>query len=201
LGIQAIMKRGRRIKLLVLLTPVIAAIMLLVLLPAPRQGSVSLRLLTLTNDAGGNRLALFSATNGTDRLFVRGRSELESRRGTSNIISVFQITNVDYLKPGQAITFAIPCDGWLDPWRLSFHFMGQFHRREEIVYESGWLLARKGFVPDQWSGMTWLPRHEEYELATEWVSDPRNAQDGPANGSQPIRSETNPTSSAAGFHR
>ena len=196
------MKRGRRIKLLVLLTLMIAAIMLLVLLPAPRQGSVSVRLLTLTNDAGGNRLALLSATNGTDRLFVLGRAELEWRRGTSNVISVLQITNVNYLKPGQAITFAIPCDGWLDPWRLRFHYMGQFHRREEIVYESGWLLERKGLVPDQWSGMTWLPRHEEYKLATEWVSNPRNTQPGgPANGSQPIRSETNRTSSAAGSRR
>ena len=186
------MKRGRRIKVLVLLALVLAAIMLLILLPPPRQGSVSVRLLTLTNDAGGNRLALFLATNSTDRLFVRGRSELERRSGTSNVTSVLQITNVDYLKPGQAITFAIPCDGWIDPWRLSFHYMGQFHLREEMVYESSWWLQGKGLVPDRWSGMTWLPRHEEYKLATEWVSDPRSAQpDGPANGSQPIRSETN----------
>ena len=186
------MKQRRRINILVILTLVIAAIILLVLLPAPRQRSVSVRFLTLTNDARGKPLAVFLATNSTDRLFVRGRSELETQRGASNVISVLQITNVDYLKSGQAITFAIPCDGWLDPWRLRFHYMGQFHRREAIVYESGWWLNRKGLVPDQWSGMTWLPRHEECKLATEWVSQPRNAQpSGPANGSQPFRSETN----------
>jgi hypothetical protein len=195
------MRRGRRITVLVL-TLVVAAIMMLVLLPARRLGSVSVRLLSLSNDARGNLVALFLATNGTDRLFVRGRSELETQRATSNVISVLQITNVDYLKPEQAVTFAIPCDGWLDPWRLRFHYIGQFHRREEIVYESGWLLQHKGLVPAPWGGMTWLPRHEECKLATEWVGEPGNAQpDGPANGSQPIRSETNRTSSAAGSRR
>jgi hypothetical protein len=156
--------------ILVILTLVIPAIILLVLRPPPRQRSVSVRFLTLTNDVGGNLLALFLATNSTDRLFVRGRAELETRRGTSNVISVLQITNVDYLKPGQEIIFAIPCESWLDPWRLRFYYMGQFHRREEIVYESGWLLQRKGLVPDLLSGMTWLPRHEECKFSTEWVS-------------------------------
>jgi hypothetical protein len=202
LGIKAIMKRGRRITVLVLLTLFIAAIMLLVLAPASIKGSVSVRFLTLTNDAAGKRQALFLATNSSNRLFVRGRSELECGRGTSNIISVLQVTNVDYLKPGQAITFAIPWNNWPGPWRLRFDYMGQFHRREAMVYESSWWLQRKGLVPDRLSGMTWLPRHEMYELTTEWVSDLRNAQpDGPANGSQPIRSETNRTSSAAGSRR
>ncbi len=201
-GTQATMRRTRRIHVLVLLTLVIAAMTLLVLLPGPRPGSVSVRLLTLTNDAGGNRLALFLATNSTDRLFVRGRSELECRGGASNVISVLQIKNVDYLQPGEAITFAIPCDTWLDPWRLKFHYIGQFHLREAIVHESGLFLQRKRLLPDPWSGMTWLLRHQEYNIATEWVCHPRNAHpDGPADGSQPTRSETNRTSSSDGAHR
>src|SRR3989442_12241470 len=112
------MKQRQRIMILVILTLVIPAIILLVLRPPPRQRSGSVRFLTLTNDVGGNLSALFLATNSTDRLFVRGRAELETRRGTSNVISALQITNWAYLRPGQGMSLSIPGEGCRDPWRL-----------------------------------------------------------------------------------
>jgi hypothetical protein len=177
--VQPVMKPKRRIQMLVLLALVSATgIFLFRVTPVPGKGSVSVRFQSVTNDAAGNRLALFIATNSTDRLFVRGYSELELRNRPSNVVSKLQITNVDYLKPGQGITFAIPCTEEESPWRLKFYYMGQFHRREAMVYEFGWFLQRNGLVPPRWRGMNWLPRHEAYKMATEWVRDHSDAQSG-----------------------
>ena len=162
--------------LLILLTLFIGFVVVLILHPARSTGSVSVSFLMLTNHASGKRWALFFATNSTNRLFVRGRSEVERRGETSNVVSVIQITRVDYLQPGQGTVFEIPCDGWADPWRLRFLFSGQFHQGEAMVYEYGWKLDRMGLIPERWSDMRWLPRHEEYELTTAWVNDSRAAQ-------------------------
>ena len=162
--------------LVVLLTLFIGYVIVFILHPARTTGSVSVSFLMLTNHASSKRWALFSATNSTNRLLVRGRSELERRGATSNVVSVLQITRVDYLQPGQGIVFEIPCDGWLDPWRLRFFFSGQFHDDEAMVYECGCKLDRMGLIPDRWADMKWLPRHQEYEVTTAWVNDSPNAQ-------------------------
>lgn len=156
---------------------VLAAVIAVILFqrrPPTAPGSVSVSFLSLTNDATGRRSALFLASNNTARLFVRGRSELELQIGASNIVSVVQLTNVNYLKPAAGITFAVPCDGWTNPWRLNFHYIGQFDRREAIVYEAGWSLQSRRMFPE-WC-ISWLPKHEEYKLNTRWVSNSMNAR-------------------------
>jgi hypothetical protein len=114
----------------------------------------------------GTRIALFSASNGTDRLFVRGRSEVEVQGSISNQVTVAQITNVDYLQPGQSLRFSVPCPADASPWRLKFYYIGQFHSLESLKYEIGWGLKRSGFgVPSDR-----LPKHDVREITTEWIS-------------------------------
>jgi hypothetical protein len=168
------MNRKRLLQVISMLLLTAAIAVLLFRLPQSKQGSVSITFLTMTNDSGGRRSALFLASNDTARLFVRGRSELELQEGPSNVVSVLQITNVDYLKPGATITFTVPSDDRTNPWRLNFHYIGQFDRHQEIVYETGWLLRRCGLFPESW--ISRLPHREEYKLTTEWVSRATNAQ-------------------------
>jgi len=168
------MKQKRLRTLLVLSALAMGAVLAMVLRPASQQGSVTVRFVSITNDATGARFALFQAQNTTDRLFVRGRSELERPDGKSNVVEVLQITNVDYLQPGATTTFTVPCvdDG---KWRLNFHYLGQVHRREQIVYEAGWYLRRQGLLPENMD-MSWLPQRREFKFSTEWVPSKKRGQ-------------------------
>ena len=154
----------------IILPAILALVVLGVLVvwpPSQSKGTVTITFRALTNDATGARMALFSATNGTGRLFVRGRSEIEVQGTLSNQVTVTQITSVNYLKPGQSVSFLVPCPSEGAPWRLKFHYIDQFGRLENIKYELGWALYKKGVrVP-----VNRLPRHEIRELTTEWTSE------------------------------
>ena len=104
------------------------AIVGLIICPPPgnRNGPVVVRFVTVTNDLTGARIALFNASNSTDRLFVRGRSEIEVQGNASNQVTVTQITNVDYLQAGQSLSFSVPCPTDGATWRLKFYYIGQF---------------------------------------------------------------------------
>jgi len=131
------------------------------------KSPVNVMFLSTTNDGTGAKWMLFRATNGTKRLFVRGRSEIESQGTPSNQTTTVQITNVDYLKPGQAITFSMrpPVSG--QPWRLNFTYIDQFGGLESLKYETGWFLHRCGFrIP-----VNNLPRHDIREITTQWLND------------------------------
>ena len=145
----------------------LAVVGLVICLPrSNRKGSVTVRFVTVTNDITGARIAFFSALNSTDRLFVRGRSEIEVQGNVSNQVTVTQITNVNYLQAGQSLSFSVPCPVDGSPWRLKFYYIGQFRRLESMRYEFGWALKRRGIpIPAHR-----LPEHDIREIATEWIS-------------------------------
>jgi photosystem II stability/assembly factor-like uncharacterized protein len=62
-----------------------------------------------------------------------------------------------------------------------------------------WSRARRG-LPEASPGIAFLAK-QEFVLAATPIKTNRGEPDGPSNGSQPIRSETNRTSSAAGSRR
>ncbi len=110
---------------------------------------------------------MFCATNGTKRLFVRGRSELEVRDFPSNQTNVVQITNVDYLQPGHSVTFAIPMPAKGHSWRLNFLYDGQFNFLERLDFETRWWLHQHQLLVE----MNRLPRHDVRCISTEWIND------------------------------
>ena len=136
---------------------------------APKGGKalVNVTFLAATNDGTGAKWVLFSASNSTERLFVRGSSEIESQGTPSNQTTSVQLTNVDYLKPGQSITFSMRSPALEQPWRLNFKYIGQFGRSESLKYEAGWSLHRHGFrIP-----VNKLPQHDVREITTQWINE------------------------------
>ncbi len=134
--------------------------------PAP-AGAVNITLLCVTNDAVGRRLALFSATNGTKRLFVRGRSQIEVQANGSNEVRVVQITNVDYLKPGQSIVFPVRSPAPGRAWRLNFYYLGQRSSLENLEEGIAWFLYHRGFrISDKRLRLTPVR-----DITTTWIND------------------------------
>ena len=113
--------------------------------PAPLASKGVVNVLFLgTNDDGLGKLALFSATNSTKRVFVRGHSEIELQLGSSNQVTVVQLTNVNYLLPAQSVNFSMRSPASGEPWRLYLIYVSQFARLEGLKYEVGWFLYRHG---------------------------------------------------------
>jgi hypothetical protein len=131
----------------ILLAPFGFAALLILLWPRTTslQGPVQISVLGVTNDASGGTWALLCATNGTSRLFVRGRSEIEWQAFPSNQTTVVQITSVDYLKPGQTISFSVKTPVPRQPWRLNFIYLGQLIALERLKEGIGWFWYRRGF--------------------------------------------------------
>ena len=131
------------------------------------KSPVNVMFLAATNDATGAKWMVFCATNGTKRLFVRGRSEIELQATPSNQTTTVQITNVDYLKPGQSATFSMRSPASGQSWRLNFTYLGQFGRLESLKYETGWFLYRRGFrIP-----VNRLPSYDVREITTQWINE------------------------------
>ena len=131
-------------------------------------GTVNITLLSVTNDAAGRRLAVFSATNGTKRLFVRGRSHIEVQENGSNEVTVVQITNVDYLKPRQSVVFSVRSPA--PPgraWRLNFYYLGQRTSLENLKEQIGWFLYHRGFrISEKRLRLTPVR-----DVTTAWIND------------------------------
>jgi hypothetical protein len=146
----------------------VASLAIFFWLPASTGGgAVNITLLSFTNDAAGTRLAVFSATNGTKRLFVRGCSQMEVQGKGSNEVTVVQITNVDYLKPGQSIVFSVrsPARGWA--WRLNFYYLGQRTSFENLQEQIAWFLYHRGFrISEKRLRLTPIR-----DITTEWIND------------------------------
>lgn len=135
--------------------------------PATVGGGLNITLLSVTNDAAGKGFAVFSATNGTNRLFVRGRSQVEVQGTISNEVTLVQITNVDYLKPGQSIVFSVGCPAPGRPWRLSFYYLGQRSTLENLREQIAWFLYRRG-VPVSEKQLRLTPVRD---FTTGWIND------------------------------
>ncbi len=133
--------------------------------PVANVGTVSVRLICVTNDATGTRLAMFSATNQTKRLFVRGHSEIEVQGNASNEVKAIQIRKVDFLKPGQCIIFSVRSPAAESNWRLNFLYMGQLSFVERLKQAFAWFLHDHGVpVPEKRLRLTPVRN-----VTTEWV--------------------------------
>jgi len=156
-------------KWIILLAALVAAASAALFWPPPTavKAPVNVTFLAATNDGTGAKRMLFCATNGTRRLFVRGSSAVELRGTPSNQTTVVQITNVDYLKPGQSVSFSMRSPVLGQPWRLNFTYIGQFGRLESLKYEAGWALYRHGFR----ILVNELPRHDVRESTTQWINE------------------------------
>jgi hypothetical protein len=152
-----------------LLAPFGVAALLILLWPRTTglQGPVQITVLGVTNDASGGTWALLCATNGTSRLFVRGRSEIERQAFPSNQTTVVQITSVDYLKPGQAIFFSVKTPVPRQPWRLNFIYIGQLTVLERLKEGLAWFWYRRGFhVSEKRLRLTPVR-----DVTTGWIND------------------------------
>lgn len=130
------------------------------------RGRVSVSLLSVTNDVSGGKLATFCVTNGTKRLFVRGCSHFEVRRGASNQVTSVQIRNADYLQPGQAVAISLrsPAPGYA--WRLNFSYIGQLNRLEKLREAIAWFLYHRGFPVSERR----LRLAPACDITTEWIN-------------------------------
>jgi hypothetical protein len=130
-------------------------------------GTIKVTLLSTTNDASGTSVAVFSVTNETKRLFVRGRSQIEVQGNASNEVTLVQITNVDYLKPRQSIVFSVRSPAPGRAWRLNFFYLGQLSLLERLRENFAWFLYRRGFrISDKRLRLTPVR-----DITTGWVNE------------------------------
>ena len=107
------------------------------------------------------------------------------------------------VSPGKAQTFLIPCPSEGDAWRIHVGVLRGIQgltlkNRMAILFKTGSLSAALTSNP----GLTAGYHHFTFAGMLDGPDIPSTAQpDGPANGSESIRSETNRTSSAAGSRR
>ncbi len=135
--------------------------------PASGTGLVKIRLLTVTNEAGGETLAVFCVTNGTKRLFVRGRSQIEVQGNGSNEVRAVQLRKVDYLKPRQSIVFSVRTPAAGGAWRLNFLYLGQLSLLERLKEGMAWQLYDRG-IPISEKKLRLTP---VCDVTTRWIND------------------------------
>jgi hypothetical protein len=155
---------------------------------------------------GSGLYALFAVTNisqkGNVQFGISGVERQTSDNWTAHESDLFKGALGFMWSPGHAAFYAIPWPPGLpadSPWRLRFWVMRE---PKPILHLLNQRLRRELFRP-YWrhtvtsSVVTPTGLHESGLGESGGYAQP----EGPANGSQPIRSETNGTSSAAGSRR
>jgi hypothetical protein len=182
------MRRRTGLILVTCLLFVLTAALLLSRQGASSRCHLSLRFLSLTNAPAAGKLVTFCLVNDGDRtaqvlpVYAFESQPMKMDASMMGSVSGSFIT----LRPGEAWTNTIPLPS-LDerPWLMWFRYWKV--RNPASAFGNYWLKQ---------SGLA--KREEKGSIAsTDWVAgNPGSQSDDPANGSQPIRSETNRTSAA-----
>ena len=199
------MKLGFKVRALPLLACLLCAIGLLLFgvmfWPLPQGSGVTIQFVGFTNAPGQPRSSVFGVTNLSRRKITFAALEHQSRTAGvwSETIAVASPAIGIELGVGQGtnVTVAVPSDG--EAWRVPVGWAYDLSAFEVYFYRCKNLLR----TVQKWSLAGWnygfgLTSHTNFSAEMELA---RAEPDGAANGSQPIRSETNRASSAAGSRR
>ena len=168
---------------------ILAAVILiaLLLMRSGQSSAATVSFLGFTNSATGERIGLFRITN---QLAIRIARNGYCRFG-GHVVDVMPTMNLD---PGDSHTVEVPLPGVLQEaeYRVTFNGVRDLGPIDNLFDLAGALLHD--------AGLNWRwPERRRWESTCEFKRD--TEPDGAANGSQPTRSETNTTSSAAGSRR
>ncbi len=173
-----------------------------VLWPQPQASGLAIKFVGFTNALGQPRSAVFSVTN-LSRItisFVIPEPQVRTGGNWSEIVVAgpppirgFRLAGGQ----GMNVTMTVPSRG--EAWRMPIRWAYDLNTLDVYVRRSKNLLhtAKEGSL----SGWKYGFALTVYTNFSAEMESTKAEPDGPANGSQPIRSETNRTSSAAGSRR
>lgn len=171
---------------------ILAVAILIAFLPSRtgQNSAATVSFIGFTNSATGLRFGLFRITNPLDLRIARNGY----CRFRGDVVDIAPTRN---LEPGKSHTVEVPLAGILpnEEYEITFNGVRDFDRIDNLFALAGGLLQRVG-IHWQWLDMG---ERRRWEARCEFRGDTEPG--GAANGSQPIRSETNTTSSAAGSRR
>jgi hypothetical protein len=186
------MRRRLTILLLSCLLLLVAGLLLLPQAPGPRC-QLALTIVTTTNPPTGARMVTLRLLNiGQRSARVLPTYGVESQPPKVDASMVGSVSSaITTLRPGEACTNTIAIPTLPDrSWRVFFRY---WEMRPPFKQFSHYWLMQAGLAKREESGSI---------VYTDWVTNGFGIQpDGAANGSQPIRSDTDRTSSAAGSGR
>jgi hypothetical protein len=194
----------------------LGCVWLLIPSKSPRPPDLSVTFLALTNDPGRSaypRLSVISDGRGLHALFsvsnvsrvhfiqfgVDGLEKQVGSRWSEHVSDDFKSALGMTWTPGFSSVYAIPWPQGLDtatPWRLRLWVKRERRGLFALVNQR---VGRELFHP--WGHQTTTSSIVRPKGSGVLGADGQSAQDGAANGNQPIRSETNSTSAAAGSRR
>ena|SRR5947208_3663824 len=199
------MKRGFKIRLVNLLACALCLLVLLliagVLRPQPQVSGLAIKFVGFTNALGQPQSAVFAVTNLSRRTitFVTPEPQVRTEGVWSEPVVVGPLPISLGLDGGQGtnVTVAVPNRG--QAWRMPIVWVYDLSTLEFYVHRGKNLLrtAKDGSLSG-WKYGSALTGYTNFSAEIELT---KAEPDDPANGTQPIRSETNRTSSAAGSRR
>ncbi len=199
------MKLGFKIRLVHVLACAVCLVVLLLiavlLWPQPQASGLAIKFVGFTNALGQPRSAVFGVTNLSRRTitFVTPEPQVRTGGSWSEIVVAGPRPISVKLAGGQGtnVTMTVPSRG--EAWRMPIMWVYDLSTLDFYVHRSKNLLrtAKEGSLSGWKYGFA-LTGYTNFSAEMELT---KAEPDGPANGSQPIRSETNRTSSAAGSRR